>query len=105
MVTTTVTVLAGVATFSGLDAPTIAQTGLKLQFTDTGDSLGALNDTTSITVNPGLPAALSMAQQPSTTATAGVAFVQQPIVTVKDQFGNLRLMARSLRPPKQAVAT
>src|SRR5439155_1788593 len=27
--------------------------------------------------------------QPSTTATAGVAFAQQPVIRVEDQFGNL----------------
>src|SRR5262249_51870698 len=40
-----------------------------------------------------LPAAasrLTIATQPSTNAVAGVAFAQQPVVRIEDQFGNLR---------------
>src|SRR5258708_8156227 len=33
---------------------------------------------------------LAIQTQPSTTATAGLAFPQQPVIQVRDQFGNLR---------------
>src|SRR5262249_36501975 len=33
---------------------------------------------------------LAIVTQPSSTATAGVAFAQQPVVQVRDQFGNVR---------------
>src|SRR5258708_28861587 len=33
---------------------------------------------------------LAIQTQPSTTATAGLAFAQQPVIQVRDQFGNLR---------------
>ena len=49
--TLTAVASSGVATFSGLAAPTLAQTGLKLTFTD--GSLASAVDTTSITVSPG----------------------------------------------------
>lgn len=41
-----------------------------------------------ITVQPDDPNSLSINTQPSSTATAGVAFSQQPVVYVLDQFGN-----------------
>src|SRR6185436_15703002 len=34
--------------------------------------------------------------QPSATATAGVAFAQQPVLQVRDQFGNLRNAANGV---------
>jgi hypothetical protein len=43
----------------------------------------------SFTVNHATASALAMQQQPSTTATAGVIFAQQPIVQIVDAFGNL----------------
>jgi hypothetical protein len=49
--TTTATASSGVATFSGLAAPTTVQTGLKLTFTD--GSLASVADTTSIAVTGG----------------------------------------------------
>jgi hypothetical protein len=36
---------------------------------------------------------LAIQTQPSSTATAGVAFAQQPVIEVQDQFGNLRSAA------------
>jgi hypothetical protein len=41
----------------------------------------------------GAPNRLSLQTQPSTTATAGVPFAQQPVIRVTDQFGNLRSAA------------
>src|SRR6266566_4579369 len=42
-----------------------------------------------IPVNAGTAAKLTLRTQPSSTATAGVAFAQQPIILVADAFGNL----------------
>ena len=46
-----------------------------------------------ITVTPAPAAALSITTQPSGTAQAGQAFVQQPVVRVLDQYGNNVLQA------------
>ncbi len=46
------------------------------------------NDSTAFKITNGAAAQLFIVQQPSITTTAGVAFVQQPIVQVVDQFGN-----------------
>src|SRR5439155_1325016 len=43
-----------------------------------------------VTVNPAAASKLTILTQPSSTATAGVAFAQQPVVRIEDQFGNLR---------------
>ncbi len=84
--TISVTVLGGVATFTGLDAPTVAQAGLKLQFTDTGDGLSALNDVTSITVNPAAldHFTISSISSPQTAGTA----ITGITLTAQDVFGN-----------------
>jgi hypothetical protein len=84
--TLTATASSGVATFSGLAAPTLAQSGLKLAFTDTGDSLSALNDTTSITVNAAAANKLAITSTAVTT-TVGVAS-SSITVQVQDQYGN-----------------
>jgi len=42
-----------------------------------------------ITFTHDVASQLSITQQPSTTATAGVAFAQHPIIHILDQFGNL----------------
>jgi hypothetical protein len=68
--TLTVTASSGVATFSALAAPTLAQTGLELQFTDAGDSLSALSDSTGITVNAG-SATQMIVTLPNQTFTGG----------------------------------
>src|SRR5439155_11993922 len=39
---------------------------------------------------PAAAAQLTLNTQPSPTATAGVAFVQQPVIRIEDVFGNLR---------------
>src|SRR5205085_5645013 len=41
-------------------------------------------------VNPAGANQLTVLTQPSLTATAGVAFAQQPVIRIEDQFGNLR---------------
>ena len=38
---------------------------------------------------PGIAAKLAIQTEPSSTATAGVAFAQQPVVLVEDQYGNV----------------
>ncbi len=82
--TTTVTVVNGIATFAGLNH-TVAGT-IDLDFTST-PALGTVNST-DIVVSPAAAASLVIATEPSATATAGVAFVQQPVVRVVDAFGN-----------------
>src|SRR5206468_2328531 len=42
---------------------------------------------------PGAANNLAILTQPSATATAGVPFGQQPVIQVRDQFGNLRTAA------------
>src|SRR5262249_57827289 len=75
----------GVATFANLSynkAETIT-----IDFSGTGVSSVT---SASVTVNPAAASKLTMQTQPSSTATAGVVFAQQPQVRVEDAFGNLR---------------
>ena len=44
----------------------------------------------------GAASSLAILTQPSATATAGVAFAQQPVLQVRDQFGNLRSTANGV---------
>src|SRR5262249_14436372 len=44
----------------------------------------------------GAASTLAIQTQPSATATAGVAFAQQPVLLVRDQFGNLRSVANGV---------
>ena len=83
--TTNVTVVGGVAAFSGLSYQ-IATT-IKLGFTANG-----LTGTNSgnIVVSPAPASQLTIQTQPSASATAGVVFPQQPVVRVEDAYGNLR---------------
>src|SRR5205823_9416825 len=83
--TTSATAVNGVATFSNLSynkAETIT-----IDFS-TGSLTGATS--TSITVNPASASKLTILTQPSSTATAGAAFAQQPVVRIEDALGNLR---------------
>ena len=77
--TLTAVVSGGVATFSGLAAPTLAQSGLKLTFTDA--SLTSAADITSITVTPGTldHFAISAIASPQTAGVAitGIAITAQ----------------------------
>ncbi|MFN7139788.1 MAG: beta strand repeat-containing protein, partial [Limisphaerales bacterium] len=82
--TTTVNAVNGIATFTNLHH-FVAGT-INLQFTSPG-----LNSATSsnIVIGHGPAAQLSIFTQPSATATAGVSFVQQPVIRILDQYGNL----------------
>src|SRR5204863_3906738 len=82
--TTSVTAVNGVATFANLSY-TKAET-ITIDFTS-----GTLTGATSagVTVNPGPASKLTIQTQPSATATAGVAFAQQPVLRIEDAFGNL----------------
>src|SRR3989454_9010108 len=53
----------------------------------TNSNLGTLREVA------GAASALAIQTQPSATATAGVLFAQQPVLQVRDQFGNLRSSA------------
>src|ERR1051325_1517929 len=74
-----------VATFTNLSHN--VATNITIQF-----SSGSVTNVTSSTVAVGAAAAdhLTIQTAPSTSATAGVAFTQQPVVRIEDQFGNLR---------------
>jgi hypothetical protein len=81
----TVTLVNGVATFSGLSY-NVAET-LNLSFSTTAGSFtSASND---IVVSPAAASQLVITQQPSVTATAGIAFATQPVVKEEDGFGNI----------------
>ena len=67
--TLTAVASSGVATFSGLAAPTLAQTGLKLTFTD--GSLASAVDATSITVTAATASKLVMKTEPSSSVDGG----------------------------------
>ena len=81
--TITATASGGTATFSGLAAPTLAQTGMKLTFTS-GVPASAV-DGTSIAVNAGSVSAYKLSAG-STTPAAGA--TDQLTVTQVDQYGN-----------------
>ncbi len=79
------TVVGGVATFSGLDY-SIAQTN-----TITFSAPGLTSKTSgNIVVSAAAASQVSAVTDPSATATAGVPFPQQPVIQIQDQFGNLR---------------
>ena len=83
--TATVTLVNGVATFSGLSynkAETIA-----LTFTTDAGGFSATSD--AVAVSPAAASRLVVTRQPSSAATAGVAFATQPVVTALDPFGNV----------------
>ncbi len=83
--TTTATASGGVATFANL-AHNVA-TNITIEFSASG-----LTSVTSavVTINPAAAHHLTIQTQPSSTVTAGVAFAQQPVVRIEDQFNNLR---------------
>ena len=81
----TVTLINGVATFSGLSY-NLAET-LNLSFGTNAGSFTATSD--DILVSPAAATHLEITQQPSTTATAGVAFITQPVVKEEDAFDNV----------------
>src|SRR5207245_1454226 len=83
--TTSATASGGVAGFSSLSY-TVAET-INLSF-----SSGSLTAATSsnVVVSAAAASKLTILTQPSSTATAGVAFTQQPAIRIEDQYGNLR---------------
>ena len=83
--TLTVAAVNGVATFSAVD-PTTAGTANTLTASD-----GALTGATSnsFTVNAAAASQLVFTTQPSASTVAGVAFAQQPVVKIEDQYGNV----------------
>ena len=84
--TETATVLAGVAIFGDL-ADKKAET-ITLMFES-----GSLAPVTSapIVVSPAVASQFVVSTQPSSTSTAGEAFVTQPVLMEEDQFGNLEM--------------
>ena len=85
--------VAGVATFSALAAPTLAQTGLKLTFTNS--TLTSVADTTSITVTAAGANKLAITTQPTAPVVNGGVLGTQPVVVVQDQYGNTVTTATS----------
>src|SRR5258708_4594509 len=82
--TTNATAVGGIVSFANL-AHNVA-TNITLQFSSAG--LAFANSGT-IAVSPASASRLTIAIQPSATATAGVAFAQQPVIRIEDAFGNL----------------
>src|SRR5439155_21365603 len=75
----------GVASFTNLTYA-VAET-MNVNFTS-----GSLTGATSsdVVVSPAAASKLTIQTQPSPAATAGVAFGQQPVIRIEDQYGNLR---------------
>ena len=84
--TLTVTLSSGVATFSGLSY-TKAET-MNLAFTTNASGITSVTSN-SVVVSSAGASQLVITTQPSSTATAGVAFSTQPVVAEEDQFGNI----------------
>ncbi len=82
---TTAIAVNGVASFTNLSH--VVATSLAIDF-----ACGALTGATSaaVVVNPAAASQLTIQTQPSSTATAGTPFAQQPVIRIEDQFGNLR---------------
>ncbi len=57
--------------------------------TDITDGTKTANTSPAVTVIPGAANKLTIQTQPSSTATAGVSFAQQPVIRVEDASGNL----------------
>ena len=80
-----VAAVAGVVTFAGCDIDLSSVTPYTLH---AASGLGTATST-GITVSTGPPARVAFTTQPSTTATGGTDFAQQPAVSVQDLGGNL----------------
>jgi hypothetical protein len=83
--TTSVAAVAGVATFSAINYQK-AET-MNVAFSAAGVTGITSND---VMVSPAAASKLTIATQPSATATAGANFAQQPVIRIEDTFGNLR---------------
>src|SRR5439155_9214316 len=81
---TNVTAVGGVVTFTNLSHN--VATNITIQFAS-GTLAGATSSSIAVSVAPA--ARLTIQTQPSSSATAGVAFAQQPVVRIEDGFGNL----------------
>ena len=82
----TVTLVNGVATFSGLSYNTAE--AMDITFTSGASGISPVTSNP-VLVAPTTPSQLVIQQQPSSTATAGQPFATQPVVYEEDQFGNL----------------
>ncbi len=82
--TDTATVIGGVATFAGLADNTAETITLKFLSGNLATATSA-----SIVVSPDVASKLVIAQQPASSATAGVPFTTQPVVKEEDQYGNV----------------
>src|SRR5439155_12864106 len=82
--TTNIAAINGIVTFTNLSHN--AATNITIAFTS-----GGLSGTTSsvVALSPAAAAMLTIKSQPSASATAGVAFAQQPVLRIEDAFGNL----------------
>ena len=79
------TAVNGVVTFTNLSYNKAEN--LTIDFS-TGGLTGATSS--NFVVSPAAASTLAVQTQPSSTATAGAAFAQQPVIRIEDQFGNLR---------------
>src|SRR5882724_2331892 len=83
--TTTATASGGVASFTNLSY-TVAET-MNISFSS-GSLIGATSS--NVVVSPAAASKLTIVTQPSSTATAGIVFAQQPTLRIEDQYGNFR---------------
>src|SRR5437870_3789218 len=83
--TTSLTAIGGLVSFTNL-SHTVA-TNITIQFAS-GSLVSATS--TAVAVSPAAASRLTIQTQPPATATAGLAFVPQPVIRIEDQFGNLR---------------
>ena len=83
----TITLSAGVATFSGLSYNMAEPMNIAFSTNASDVSAAASNN---IVVSPAAASQLVINQQPSATATAGQAFSTQPVVYEEDQYDNLK---------------
>ena len=81
-----VTLTNGVATFSGLSYNKAETMNIAFTTNASGVTSATSNH---VVVSSAAASQLAVTTQPSATATAGVTFVQQPVVAEEDQFGNL----------------
>ncbi len=81
----TITLVNGMAAFTGLAYDKAETTSLSFSTNAGSFTAGSTN----IVVSPAAASQLVITQQPSSTATAGVAFATQPIVKEEDSFGNI----------------
>ena len=84
--TLTVTLVDGVAKFAGLSYDKAEPMDIGFSSNVVGVSVTSSNN---IAVSPATASQLVINQQPSPTATAGLAFASQPVVYEEDQFNNI----------------